>query len=151
MNNYNGIWFFGLSGVGKSYASSLIKAKRKNTVVIDGDVVREYLSHDLGYSIKDRNIQIKRMYGIAKIIINSNYFPVVSSVWMNLEISKLLKKEKINLIKIEADMKEIFKSHKTYKNKSNVVGKDITFNRFKHQKIINNKDRKFWMELKKLI
>ena len=86
MNNYNGIWFFGLSGVGKSYASSLIKAKRKNTVVIDGDVVREYLSHDLGYSIKDRNIQIKRMYGIAKIIINSNYFPVVSSVWMNLEI-----------------------------------------------------------------
>ena len=93
MNNYNGIWFFGLSGVGKSYASNLIKAKRKNTVVIDGDVVREYLSHDLGYSIKDRNIQIKRMYGIAKIIINSNYFPVVSSVWMNLEF-QIIKKRK---------------------------------------------------------
>ena len=151
MNSYRGIWFFGLSGVGKSYASSLIKAKRKNTVVIDGDVVREYLSYDLGYSINDRNIQIKRMYGIAKIIINSNFFPIVSSVWMNSEVSKLLKKEKINLIKIEADMEKIFKKHKTYKNRSNVVGKDISYNRFKYQKIINSRDNKFWMELKKLI
>ena len=41
INNYKGIWFFGLSGVGKSYASNLIKAKHKNTVVIDGDVVQE--------------------------------------------------------------------------------------------------------------
>ena len=33
----------------------------------------------------------------------------------------------------------------------NVVGKDISYNRFKYQKIINSRDRKFWMELKKLI
>ena len=48
-------------------------------------------------------------------------------------------------------MEKIFKKHKTYKNRSNVVGKDISYNRFKYQKVINSRDKKFWMELKKLI
>ena len=71
MNKKKGIWFYGLSGSGKSYASILINKKIKNSIVIDGDEVRKNISFDLKYSKKDRNIQLKRMLGIGKIAINS--------------------------------------------------------------------------------
>ena len=37
-----GIWFFGLSGTGKSFASKFIGKYHKNCLIIDGDVVRKY-------------------------------------------------------------------------------------------------------------
>ncbi|MAR77931.1 MAG: adenylyl-sulfate kinase, partial [Gammaproteobacteria bacterium] len=44
-----GIWFFGMSGAGKSYISSALSKKKKNSVIVDGDDVRKYISIDLGY------------------------------------------------------------------------------------------------------
>ena len=50
-----GIWLFGLSGSGKTYISRKIGEKiKKNTVIVDGDKVRSYISTDLGYSKKER-------------------------------------------------------------------------------------------------
>ncbi len=146
-----GIWFYGLSGVGKSYASMISMKYKKNSIIVDGDIVRQYISSDLGYSKRERNIQINRMFGIAKIIIESGHFPIVSSVWMNKKLSEVLKLNKINLIKVECDMENIFKNHITYKNKKNVVGKDIKYENFNSIKIKNEKDNKFWKELKRLI
>ena len=63
-----GIWFFGPSGCGKTFASKFITRHKKNYIIIDGDVVRKYISFDLGYSKQERDKQIKRVYGIAKSV-----------------------------------------------------------------------------------
>ena len=63
---YKGIWFYGLSGTGKTFSSKFIKKIiKKNSIVLDGDDVRKYISLDLGYAEKDRKIQIKRILGIS--------------------------------------------------------------------------------------
>ena len=150
-NKVKGIWFFGLSGVGKSYASDLVFKKRKNSIIIDGDEVRKYISSDLDYSLEDRNIQVNRIFGIAKIAIKSKVYPIISSVWMHNELAKKLLKNNIQLVQIDSDMKKIFKEHKTYKNKKNVVGKDIKYDNIKCIKITNKRNSEFWRKLEKLI
>ena len=52
---------------GKSIASKFLNKKIKNSILLDGDEIRKYVSFDLGYSIKDREIQIKRVFGIVKL------------------------------------------------------------------------------------
>ena len=66
-----GIWFFGMSGVGKTYISQNLHKKIKDSVLVDGDDVRKNISTDLGYIKEDRVKQIKRVLGICKIIIKS--------------------------------------------------------------------------------
>ena len=95
INKKKGIWFFGLSGSGKTYASKIIKKIKKNSITIDGDDVRKFLSFDLGYSISDRKVQIRRILGLAKISLKSNLFPIISTVYMDKHVAKQLKKNNI--------------------------------------------------------
>ena len=117
----NGIWFFGLSGSGKSYASNYLKKKIKKSIIVDGDYVRKEVSFDLGYTISDRKVQIRRVLGISKIILSSNYFPIISTVYFDKNIFKECSKINIFPIKvIRKDIKNIMKNHKTYlENKKN--------------------------------
>ena len=146
-----GIWFYGLSGSGKTYASKILAKKMKNSILIDGDDVRKLLSQDLGYSSNDRKIQIRRIFGMAKIVLKSNLFPIISTVYMNKYISKNLKKNKVHLVKINRDLKKIMKKHKTYKNKKNVVGKDIKLQPIKSTQIFNSGEKSFCKNIMKLI
>jgi adenylylsulfate kinase-like enzyme len=139
MKKYKGLWLYGMSGVGKSYLSKKLTNKIKDSILIDGDVVRKYISHDLGYSKIDRTIQIRRILGIAKIIINSNKFPIASSVYFDKKIRKLCIQNKILVIKVERkNFDQVKNEHKTYKNKLNVVGVDIFYQKLKTKKIIND-------------
>ena len=151
--NITGIWFFGLSGSGKTFASKFIGRHKKNCIIIDGDVVRKYISFDLGYSKQDRDKQIKRVFGMAKIAIKSKLFPVISVLWMNNEIAKIAKRTGIEIVKIERDLKKIYKSHKTYKNKKNVVSIDIHYPKIKIKlkKIFNTGNKNFYSALRELI
>ena len=146
-----GIWFYGLSGSGKTYASKILVKKKKNSILIDGDDVRKFLSQDLGYSSNDRKIQIRRIFGMAKIVLKSNLFPIISTVYMNKFIAKNLKKNQIHLVKINRDLKKIMKKHKTYKNKKNVVGKDIKLQPIKTTQIFNSGEKSFCKNIMKLI
>ena len=146
-----GIWFYGMSNAGKTFASNyLAKILKKPVLIIDGDVVRKYISNDLGYTLKDRKIQIKRVFGISKISIKSNIFPIISTVYMNKSLQIKLSRDKIKLIEIAREKKQLFKK-KTYKEKKNIVGIDIKFNQLRTKKIFNTGDIKFFKELKKLI
>jgi hypothetical protein len=145
-----GIWFYGLSGSGKTYASKLILKENKNSFLIDGDDVRKFLSQDLNYSLQDRKIQIRRIFGIARIALKSNLFPIISTVYMDKHIAQNLRKNKIHLVKIIRDLKKIMKTHKTYKNKRNVVGKDIRLDQIKSTNIFNSGDKIFCKEILKL-
>ena len=151
MNSKKGIWFYGLSGSGKSYASKLLYKKIKNSLIIDGDEVRKNISYDLDYSKKSRNIQLRRVLGIGKIAVNSRIFPLISTVWMNAKIMEEAKNIGIQVLKIETEFNELVKNHKTYKHKKNVVGVNFKYSKNMKSKIIkNDKDKKFWTTLKRL-
>ena len=138
-NPYKGVWFFGFSGVGKTYLSVKVSKKiKKKNVIIDGDFVRSHVSPDLNYSKKDRKIQIRRIMGIARIVLQSKIFVIISSVFFDKYINYTCKKYNILPIKItNIKMDKIFKTNKIYKLK-NVVGKDIRYDKFSTKEIMNN-------------
>ena len=142
------IWLVGLSGSGKSTLGAeiykQIKFKKSNVILLDGDDVRKYVSFDLKYSLNDRKLQIERVYGISKIIILSKKFPIVSTVYFNKKLNNLCSKSKILPIKvIRNDFERIKKTHRTYKNIKDVVGKDIFYENFKTKEIVNNNTKDF--------
>lgn len=60
------LWLTGQSGTGKSTLANEVMriirdAKRTNTLLVDGDVVREVWGGDLGYSEADRRVNMGRM------------------------------------------------------------------------------------------
>ena len=63
------IWFTGLSGAGKSTTAdvltTLLLEHGRQITVLDGDVVRTHLSHGLGFSKEDRDINIRRIGFVA--------------------------------------------------------------------------------------
>jgi len=146
-----GFWFYGLSGSGKTYATKYLNKKIKNSIIVDGDLVRKYISTDLGYQLSHRKIQITRVLGLAKIILNSKMIPIISTVYLDLRTTIKAQKIGIKVIRIERNMFKVFKSHPTYKNKKNVVGKDIAYKNIKSKIIFNDTRKKFCQKLKKLI
>mgnify|MGYP001416043810 FL=1 len=142
----NGLWFFGLSGSGKSYASKFLNKLIKNPFLIDGDDIRKNISFDLNYSIKDRKTQVKRVYGLAKISINQGFFPIISTVYFDKKILKDLEKNKIKLVEIKRNNSMV---NSKIKNNKNVIGKDIFQENINCERILN--DDSFKKKLKELV
>lgn len=66
------LWFTGLSGSGKTTLAKLIEQELKERGVrverLDGDVVRQSLTADLGFSKEDRDKNIERVTFVAKLL-----------------------------------------------------------------------------------
>lgn len=66
------LWFTGLSGAGKTTIAKLVAQQlrdRGNKVErLDGDIVRQSLTRDLGFSKEDRNRNIERVTFVAKLL-----------------------------------------------------------------------------------
>jgi adenylyl-sulfate kinase len=66
------LWFTGLSGSGKTTLAKLIEQELKSRGVrverLDGDVVRQSLTADLGFSKEDRDKNIQRVTFVAKLL-----------------------------------------------------------------------------------
>lgn len=66
------IWFIGLSGAGKTtlanHVYAMLKKKTKNVVLIDGDVIRQIFSNDLGHTIDDRRKNAERISALCKFL-----------------------------------------------------------------------------------
>ena len=69
------VWFTGLSGAGKSTNSYRVymELKRRNLKVelLDGDIIRTNFSQGLGFSKKDRDINVRRI-GFISYLLNKN-------------------------------------------------------------------------------
>ena len=69
-------WFTGLSGAGKTtVAKQVVKALKntgKNVVLLDGDVLRDGLCADLGFSLADRAENIRRVAEMAKLLVEND-------------------------------------------------------------------------------
>ena len=145
------IWISGMPGSGKStlakYCYSKYKKKIKNLILIDGDEFREAMNNDLGYSIKDREINAFRLTRLIRnfslqkvnIIISANLIFQAYRNWCKKNISHFLE------VYIETPQNFLNKrvkkkrSLQNKKNKKNILGIDINVKKpIKPDLVINN-------------
>ncbi len=78
------IWFTGLSGSGKSTIAREVEKKLHNleilSYVLDGDNIRHGLNADLGFSIKDRNENIRRISEVAKLFYDAGVTVIICAI-----------------------------------------------------------------------
>ena len=109
----------------KTFASSHVCSLVDNSFVIDGDMVRKFVSTDLAYSATDRKKQILRIFGIGKIAIENQMFPIMSSVSMSHDLVLKCANEKILVIQIKRPFEQLRKVRNLYVEEKNVVGVDL--------------------------
>jgi len=89
------IWLTGLSGSGKTTLAKELKKKldKENitTVVLDGDILRNGLNKDLGYTEEARKENVRRAAEIAKIILNSGVMVISAFMSPTKEIRNMLR------------------------------------------------------------
>jgi len=155
------IWILGKSGSGKSYLAkkifNLLEKKYKKVFWIDGDEFREFFSKDLKYSIRDRKKNSDRMRQLC-VYLEKKKFIVICSI---LSIFKDHQKKNRNLFKnyyqvfIKANQKTISRMDVkgVYKQKTNVVGKDLKFpTPYKSDMILkNNFNNEYKKNIKKIV
>jgi adenylyl-sulfate kinase len=88
------IWFFGLSGSGKSTILNQVEIDLfKNnylSTVLDGDDIRNGLNSDLGFSEDDRTENLRRVAEISKILISNGHFVLCSFITPLISQRKLI-------------------------------------------------------------
>jgi len=78
------LWFTGLSGAGKTTLACEMErrllAKGILTARLDGDLLREGLNADLGFSSEDRRENIRRVTALARLMLESGLVILVSAI-----------------------------------------------------------------------
>lgn len=78
------IWFTGLSGSGKSTLANALEVALHNqgklTFLLDGDVVRQGLNQDLGFSDQDRTENIRRIAHVAKLMMDAGLIVICAFI-----------------------------------------------------------------------
>lgn len=66
------LWLTGLSGAGKSTLAGALHealaARNRRSIVLDGDVLRQTLNEDLGFSAADRDESVRRAGAVATLL-----------------------------------------------------------------------------------
>jgi len=78
------VWFTGLSGAGKTTISKLLEQELREqeylVEVLDGDIVRQYLTKGLGFSKEDRDENIRRIGFVAHLLTRNGVIVLVSAI-----------------------------------------------------------------------
>lgn len=78
------LWLTGLSGAGKStLASAIAERLRADGVaveVLDGDEVREHLSRGLTFSREDRDVNVRRIAYVAKLLTRNGVAVITAAI-----------------------------------------------------------------------
>lgn len=78
------VWLTGLSGSGKSTITQFVDESLSKsgfqTIVLDGDNLRHGLCNDLGFSIADRNENVRRVGEVAKLFLEHGFVVLVALV-----------------------------------------------------------------------
>lgn len=100
-------WLTGLSGSGKStIATTLLEqlnALYLPCEILDGDVIRKYLSNDLGFSPKDRESNALRVSYICSLLNKHNIITIVALISPCNATRKKIKSSLENFIEIYVD------------------------------------------------
>jgi adenylyl-sulfate kinase len=78
------VWLTGLSGGGKTTIARTIenalKSMNRGVVVLDGDEIRRHLSPDLGFSKRDRELNVERVAYLSHILSRSGIITIVALI-----------------------------------------------------------------------
>src|SRR5688572_22683184 len=78
------LWFTGLSGAGKSTLSeNLVRIFRERgyrVELLDGDVVRTNLSKGLGFSKEDRDVNIRRIGWVCRLLSRNGVIAITAAI-----------------------------------------------------------------------
>jgi len=78
------LWFTGMSGAGKSTLSGLLEARLRQlgakVEVLDGDIVRQYLSKGLGFSREDRDENIRRIGFVCELLSRNGVIAIAAAI-----------------------------------------------------------------------
>lgn len=89
------LWLTGLSGSGKSTIAQYLERKLHNEgyfgQVLDGDNIRSGINNNLGFSIEDRQENIRRISEIAKLYLHTGVITLASFISPTRAIRQLAK------------------------------------------------------------
>ena len=89
------IWLTGLSGSGKSTIAQLLEKKLFEAgvfcQVLDGDNIRSGINSNLGFSVEDRQENIRRIAEVAKLFLNSGVVSICSFISPTRQMRQLAK------------------------------------------------------------
>jgi len=98
------LWFTGLSGAGKTtVAMALVdelRARGMKVERLDGDVVRQSLTRDLGFSKEDRDKNIERVTFVAKLLSRNGVAVLAAFISPYRETRAMVRRETTNFIEV---------------------------------------------------
>lgn len=101
------LWMTGLSGAGKTTIALLLvdELKRRGVKVerLDGDVVRQSLTRDLGFSKEDRDKNIERVSFVAKLLSRNGVACICSFISPYQAVRDQVRAETTNFIEVFVD------------------------------------------------
>ena len=101
------VWMTGLSGAGKTTIALILveELKRRGLYVerLDGDVVRESLTSDLGFSKEDRDTNIERVSFVAKLLSRNGVACVCSFISPYQAVRDRVRQETTNFVEVFVD------------------------------------------------
>lgn len=97
----------GLSGAGKTTIAyelvDMLKQRGLNVERLDGDVVRQSLTRDLGFSKEDRDMNIERITFVAKLLSRNGVACVCSFISPYQATRDMVREETTNFIEVFVD------------------------------------------------
>jgi adenylyl-sulfate kinase len=78
------LWLTGLSGSGKTTIARRVEEKLKSrdclVEVLDGDIIRNHLSQELGFSREDRDVNVRRIGFVANLLNRNGIISIVAAI-----------------------------------------------------------------------
>lgn len=117
------VWFTGMSGAGKTALALRLEEELRNRGLkverLDGDIVRQSLTRDLGFSKEDRDQNIDRVTFVAKLLTRNGVAVLCSFISPYRQVRARVRQEVGNLVEVycyaplevlvERDVKGLYK------------------------------------------
>ena len=104
MNTNHVIWLTGISGSGKSTLGLRLTDQFKHCGLpvefLDGDIVRDFFENDLGYSRRERLLNIRRITFAAKLLSDHGINVIVANIAPYYEARDFIRRKLTNYIQV---------------------------------------------------